>query len=402
MIRRRATLGALVLTLLVAAPGVLAAQLALDPTFSDDGKTRIEGTDESGTVTSLEKHGGKIYASGWSVDAELAQIFVARYTDTGNPDLSYGTLGLSRTLPGSDSLVGVGFDVDDVGGVAVVGQSFDRVIVGRLTPTGEPDTSFSGDGFRYLRHAGTNNAFDPAVVIDGEGRLIVGTTVRRNPGLDASLYRLLPDGNLDKSFARDGIRRFNFGEKDWMDALAVDRRNRVVLGTDTESADNPNAPTRIVRLRENGTYDLTFSENGMMLVRLVPRSVTVPVAVGVRMNGVITVGLTNGSDAYGVARVRQDGELKRSYGDNGVLGLTCDCRVLEGDIVNGRVVLSGSRADATTLVTRISPDGSSISQGWIDLYPASRKEEVHAVTFDGTSSVLGGTVFDTAFLARTK
>ena len=401
MIRRKSVIAIAVAAGLLAAPGAFAGQLSLDPTFSIDGKTRIDGTEPS-SVTSLEKHGGKIFAAGIYLTAEFRTIFVARLSNAGELDTGYGVAGLSSVRSGADSLYGVGLDVDDIGGVAVVGQSASRVAVARLTSSGERDTTFSGDGVVYLRNPGTRLSFDPDVAIDSAGRLVVGTTVVRHRGFDVNLYRLLPNGDRDESFGRNGVRSFDFGARDWMDALAVDDRDRVILGTDTESTENPNAATRVIRLRQNGAYDPNFSEDGVMRVRLRQGTVTVPVAIGVRVNGVITAALTNGSDSYGVARVRADGELKRSYGDNGVLGLTCDCRVLEGDIVNGRVVLAGDRGDATTLVTRIAQDGSSISQGWLDLFPAVKNEDVQAVTFDGSQTVLGGSAFHTAYLARTE
>lgn len=376
-----------------------ASQFEFDSTFSGNGKHVLHATDGS-AVTDVEVFDGDIYAAGYDVAAEFRDILVTRVSATGQVDTSYGLDGFSHVFPGDNPPFGAGLTVDGAGDVAVVGQSSGSLTIAKLNSSGSPDHTFSGDGVRKISSAGTRLAFDPDVVIDGQGRLLVGATAVTNHGYNVSIYRLLPGGSRDMAWSGDGVRTVNVSKYDWMDALAVDSHDRVILGTDTESADRPNAPATFMRFRKSGALDASFSGDGVMHVRLMQGAVAVPIAIGVDERDVVTAGLTAGYGMYGAVRIRTNGELLHPFGDGGVLGLTCDCQALEAGVVNGRTVFAAERGDGTTLVTRISRDGINVNQAWADIFPATRKETVGAVTYAGPKAVLGGRSFATAFLAR--
>ncbi|HVQ87138.1 MAG TPA: SBBP repeat-containing protein, partial [Actinomycetes bacterium] len=255
MSRVRVAVTLLTCCIMALTPNALAAQPTLDPTFSNDGKLVLRATTKS-DVTDVEVHGGDVYAAGWSFESEFRQMMMTRVNTAGELDTGFGRDGFAFAFPG-DSLFGTGLTVDSDGGVLVVGQSAGRSTVARLTASGHRDLAFSGNGYKTLPAAGTKLAFPPDLVIDSVGRIIVGATVVSRHGFDVHLYRLLPNGDRDSSFSGDGVRTIDFSQHDWMDALAVDSRDRVILGTDVESSQHPNAPSTIIRLRRNGTFDAT-------------------------------------------------------------------------------------------------------------------------------------------------
>ena len=79
-----------------------------------------------------------------------------------------------------------------------------QLVVGLLSAGGQPDTSFSGDGWDVRSLGGETQAFE--LVVDGANRLVVsgfGTSALAATQVAATLrYEL--DGSLDESFSTDG------------------------------------------------------------------------------------------------------------------------------------------------------------------------------------------------------
>src|SRR5439155_927583 len=150
--------------------------------------------------------------------------------------------------------------------------------VARLTPGGQLDTSFDGDGRRTvgidIPRAGDDLATD--VAIDAQGRIVVGgyaevdSTFFSGTDYDFAVVRLNANGSLDTSFSGDGKQTIAFNRGgagfDVANALAIDSLGRIVLVGSAQRnsaingvADNDMA---VARLNANGTIDSTFAVGG--------------------------------------------------------------------------------------------------------------------------------------------
>ena len=145
------------------------------------------------------------------------------------------------------------------------GQPANRIA--RLNPDGSLDGSFqSGSGF---------NGWTESVVIDGDGRILVGGNFTQYQGIAAGrLVRLESDGNRDNTFD------IGAGFNGTVRAIAVDPENRIVAGGDFTVCDG-NPAGRLARLSTEGElihsflpedgfnntiHSVAFDKNGWLVV----------------------------------------------------------------------------------------------------------------------------------------
>ncbi len=116
----------------------------------------------------------------------------------------------------------------------------DDFAVGRVTPRGRADRSFSGDGRRFIRF-GPSEARPSSIVVDGDGRVVVAGSVRVQGVNDWALARLKPNGRPDRAFGDDGTITAALGAGvEGVQGVAVDAASRVLavgLGAGTSSSD---------------------------------------------------------------------------------------------------------------------------------------------------------------------
>ncbi|MEO8329779.1 MAG: hypothetical protein ABI586_07245 [Candidatus Nanopelagicales bacterium] len=149
-------------------------------------------------------------------------------------------------------------------------------------------------------------------------------------------------------------------------------------------------------MTSHGRLDTKFSNNGIVRFEFSPGDVTWPIGIGIDASGTITAGLTGRNYTYGAVRVSPHGKLDDSYGNDGVLGIACNCFAFDADVKNGRVAITGPRLDGFTyqgaVVVRISRDGTSLIQGSVDPFPSNSSELAYDAAFSGGGkTVIAGT-----------
>ncbi len=115
------------------------------------------------------------------------------------PDESFGSGGLVELPEHATVFDGV---VDDMGRVLVVGATNEDdsyAFVRRLLPDGSPDPSFGAGGVV------TMPGLISEIVLDREGRIVVGGSAGYTFEPELLLARLLPDGRLDPDFGDRGF-----------------------------------------------------------------------------------------------------------------------------------------------------------------------------------------------------
>jgi uncharacterized delta-60 repeat protein len=135
-----------------------------------------------------------------------------------------------------------------------------------LKPNGERDPSFSRDGIAYTnldrgRHCVCEYATD--MQIDSRGRIVVAAnaTVPRS-GQPAMLLRFHPDGSLDPSFGREGIARAILGTRLASKAIAIQPDARIVLAGTYNVPGSGEARVAAARFLPNGRIDRSFARRG--------------------------------------------------------------------------------------------------------------------------------------------
>jgi uncharacterized delta-60 repeat protein len=258
---------------------------------------------------------GMIVAAGYAADALVGPSFlVVRLTAAGVLDSGFSGDGIQKFNFGGQAQA-LAVALQDDGGIVVAGYTLSQtaIAVARLTPDGELDATFDGDGLTTFDFAfGDDTGYD--VVVQKDGRiLVVGSA---SVGVDTVfvVLRLLTDGSLDTSFGigGGGAAAVDFGSNSLGHAIVLQPDGRMVVAGVTGS------PTAIAvaRLTSAGILDTSFSGDGMTtIIPDPPQDSAWDVAMmgdgRIMVAGTVTF---DGTDRLALARFTADGELDLSYG----------------------------------------------------------------------------------------
>ena len=154
------------------------------------------------------------------------------------------------------------------GGAQAVRRAADRsrrepdgAALAGFLPNGRPDTTFGRNGLAVLRTPGTEWAI--AVQASGGRIMVPASGSSRGPveAMALALARFLPNGQLDRSFAGDGV-TVTKPRPHWAGAiqLGVRRDGRIVVGTHGQPAHGRGFA--LVQFRRNGSIDRSFGDGG--------------------------------------------------------------------------------------------------------------------------------------------
>ena len=327
-------------------------------------------------------------------------FLVARFLPNGGPDTSFGSSGWTLTDVGQRNNHNIphGVAVQRDGRILATGNSlvpywlimtaYSFATV-RYNVDGSLDNTF-GERGRVITRMGTSREDDAhAVLVLPDGRIVVVGTADSTQNLhckgldclqagrsDFSLARYLPDGQLDKSFGRNGrTGPFGLGWATTAYTAALDSHDRVLVGgfvTLSEERSNDRvhvtrAPV-IVRYNTDGSLDQSFGNAGVVLLEAGGTAIT---TVGVQPDAkVVAFGLLRtgkcGSCLVAI-RLNADGGSDKGFADDGVFALPFPQAPPVGRGIavqeDGKLVLAGEQhlqrgqGSAITLV-RLIPDGT--------------------------------------------
>ena len=119
---------------------------------------------------------------------------------------------------------------------------------------GDLDPTFDGDGKRVLPFAGIPSE----ALVQPDGKIVLA-------GFDElhefAVWRLNPDGSLDRSFDGDGTVAISFGAQDSINAAALQPDGKIVVAGGTYAAQT-RLDMAVARLNPNGSLDKTFDPGG--------------------------------------------------------------------------------------------------------------------------------------------
>lgn len=272
----------------------------------------------------------------------------------------------------------------------------------RLLASGQPDTSYSGDGYLELVPAGAPGSLlqAPRLALAANGELVVGSTLWRGSSnadpQDILVARLRADGTFT-SFGLGGgheshytvdLWRSSDGRNDELGELRLDARDRVVLtGSQLDPLSAGATSTALIaRLgmadpeRHAGFLDPEHSTRVLRIDEVSgPRRSTI--TEGLRIDaqgraliaGTLYLETSPVSAVCGVSRLLPDGQPDASFAGNGERGLSLVaggetyCNAVE-PLSAGGLLLAGSRGGAAAggVVIKLREDGSIDTGFWGD------------------------------------
>ncbi len=223
------------------------------------------------------------------------------------------------------------------GGIIAVGRADSRAVVLRLRPDGTREAGF---GTRTLTGPGAIRVFGYALTLQGDGRILIAGATAHAAGSDIGLWRLLPSGQLDRSFGDEGFATFGVpGFAEYAFDVAVDLEGRVLVAGHTSNGDD----MVVVRFTRSGVPDRTFNELD---------------GTGVPYFQIVTTGY---AAAHEIA-VQQDGKILITGVDHHAPGLPV-YRIVPGEVGVGAARLDGTfgGGDGLAVVEGLHPIGTGLS-----------------------------------------
>lgn len=192
--------------------------------FSEDGQRIFDITGQAEAASSiLLMPDEKIIVVG-DHGSGATYVAVVRLNKDGTTDPAFGNNGsVSNYFIGDYGAASAALAND--GKIVMVGDVRSGleayITVVRINSNGSGDNSFSGDGEARFR-PGTVQAYANIVLVQPDGKIIVGGFAGGTGGPDATLLRVNTDGSPDNSFSEDGFAQSSFGHYNEIRALAFD------------------------------------------------------------------------------------------------------------------------------------------------------------------------------------
>src|SRR5581483_9911032 len=386
----------------------LAAAGDLDPTFGSDGLVETGvGPSNAAAWQLVRQPDGKLVVVG----PANGLFAVARYEANGDLDLGFGMSGTALTsMPsGIGSAFAVALQGD--GKIVVAGDrqstSNNDAAVVRYDANGAVDTTFGDDGIVITS---ITNAFATAVLVQSDGKIVVGATEGFGDSRNIAVIRYDTDGSFDPSFSSLGIATVDLGSGETFGGMVLQPDGKLVVAGRRGPAQGAGT-VLVARLDVDGSLDGTFGTGGAVTTAACAASEATDVAR--QPDGKIVVGgrciptLQYIGKAL-VARYDAAGALDGTFDGDGIAtpdvpALNAIALQADGKIVG--VAERGSSLNEQFAVVRIAGDGSLDAtfggNGFISTPFVGRSEGALdvAVQPDG-GLVLVGTVFDPAFPGR--
>ncbi len=242
---------------------------------------------------------------------------------------------------------------------------------------GELDPSFSGDGWvRTLEVRTASNNYLPAgaedVALQPDGKIVaVGEIQDGTSHWYFGVFRYLPDGNLDPSFAGKGWTALDLGSFEFAHAVAVQRDGKLVVAGE---ADCPRAICfALARFGPDGSVDRGFGTDGVVRT-MFDQCGCKAYDVAVQPDGrIVAVGWrfrygdAQDDDLFAVARYLPDGSLDRTFSRDGRasldFGFGDDIAHAVAVQPDGKILVAGGgtrnryRTESDFAFARFRPDG---------------------------------------------
>ena len=291
----------------------------LDTTFDTDGIVTTDLGGEDGAYSMVIQPDGRILVGGIADANGVSDFGLVRYNTDGSLDTSFDSDGIVTTNFGIDD-VGQSLALQPDGKIIIGGwtnpMGWSDFALARYNTDGSLDTTFDTDGKITLDLGGDDNAY--SVDVQSDGKILVAGYSSTNPTYDFALVRYNTDGTLDTTFDTDGIVTTDLGGEDGAYSMVIQPDGRILVGGARRIGANNDFA--LVRYNADGTLDTTFDTDGKNTLDLGGDDITY--SVDVQSDGKILVaGYSSGSGSndFALVRYNADGTLDTTFDTDGIV-----------------------------------------------------------------------------------
>jgi len=240
----------------------------LDTSFGGDGKTFSPFSQGDVANSIALQPDGKVVVGGSYFNGSISRAIFMRLTPSGNLDKTFSGDGIATPPIGAAGQMAVIRDIaiQPNGKIVAVGHvdvsGHNRLLAARLNPGGALDPTFNGTGWRATSVApdgsrGLAMALEPDGRIVAVGRTLAGTQQR------VAVVRYRPNGSLDPTFSGDGKAAIAVGVSAMGQAVKLQPDGKIVIAGDVyPTSEFGPVEMLTMRLKPGGALDTTFSGDG--------------------------------------------------------------------------------------------------------------------------------------------
>ena len=229
-----------------------------------------DATSAQATAVVARPDGGAVVGGYATVDGRT-RFVLAAFLASGQPDPSFGTAGVTTTAfgPASDATAAA-LALQPDGRLVSAGATYapetggSSYALARYTAAGVLDTSFGTDGLVTTTGVAPGDDVGRAVAVQPDGRIVVAATAGSAPNARLIVARLDPDGAPDATFGVAGVAPSIPNAS--ANAVAVQPDGRIVVAGAFLLQANSRSSFGITRTLGDGTPDLTFGIDGVVIV----------------------------------------------------------------------------------------------------------------------------------------
>lgn len=297
----------------------------IDVTFGTGGSVLLSNTESVGRAVVMQPD-GKILVAGSAVGLNDNDMIVARLNSDGTFDTSFGTSGIALIDAGNgenlcESMVLQADGKIVLGGSAFNGNDADMLIV-RLNNDGTIDATFGTAGAVFIDKDTEDNVGE-FIQLQGDGKIVLAGTHYVSGSGDFMVARVNADGTMDSGFGTNGVVTSDV-------VLGNDESSGCALQTDGKIVVHGTAVINVgpsstedfctIRYNTDGSLDSGFGTAGIVTTALGTDGEAAGTSVAVTVNGQIVVAgdaLVNGESQFAMARYMADGTLDGTFGTGG-------------------------------------------------------------------------------------
>jgi uncharacterized delta-60 repeat protein len=273
----------------------------LDSSFGVNGEltTNISPNTEC-AIAMLDQNDGKMLVLGGIKNSfgDYEDALIGRFNEDGIPDSTFDSDGYKIiSFAAGPGNARCGYSYYDhkllVAGRMNWGAD-DKTVIYKLLPDGQIDNSFNSDGYAYVDLGFTfEEVQEMQVTMDGHIFLLIRTTISTLPYIiHPYVAKLTPNGDLDSSFATNGILHLDLiPTKLELISAVLDLNEHLIITGFAPYDPNPNTDHDVVlvSLNMNGSFDTTFNNTGIVFQNIQDNTETALV-VNIQADNKILVG----------------------------------------------------------------------------------------------------------------
>lgn len=250
---------------------------SFDNSFGDNGIANngsFQAEDSEAVISVSIQSDGKILAGGYLYNGLSLKydFLLMRFMPDGSPDSSFGVAGVSTTDIGHGDLI-ISLQVQSDGKIVAGGTSwipngsttftaYDFALA-RYNADGSLDEGF-GNGGIFIWDFSEGEDLIESIIIQPDGKIVVGGYVENATDLDLALMRFTPDGSLDNTFGEAGIVIEPIGPgNDVITEIGLQPDGKIVAGGYTVVGIHEDF--LLTRFEEDGSPDPTLGNGGVVI-----------------------------------------------------------------------------------------------------------------------------------------